>query len=131
MEKLLHIQVLAESDAILRNVDDKVFIKIPVTEQGLKAMRALKAKGVGVTGTAIYTKVQGLLAMETGADYIAPYFNRMQNMDIDPCDVISTFAKMIEKYNYKTKILAASFKNMGQVNSAFECGGQTATLHLE
>lgn len=136
IDKSLHIQVLAEdyegilaeAYAILKNVDDKVFIKIPVTEQGLKAMRVLKAKGVGVTATAIYTKVQGLLAMEAGADFIAPYFNRMENMDIDPLEVISTFAQIIEKYNYPTKILAASFKNMGQVNAAFECGAQAATL---
>jgi transaldolase len=136
MNKSLHIQVLskeyegimAEAEAILKNVDDKVFIKVPVTEQGLKAIRVLKAKGVGITATAIYTKVQGLLAMESGADFIAPYFNRMENMDIDPREVITTFAQMIEKYDYPTKILAASFKNMRQVNAAFECGAQTATV---
>jgi len=136
MDKTLHIQVLAEdaegmiaeANAILANVDDKVFIKIPTTPQGLKAMRLLKAKGVGITATAIYTKMQGLLAMEAGADFIAPYFNRMQNLDINPCEVITTFAQMITEYNYSTKILAASFKNMGQVNTAFECGAQSATL---
>lgn len=136
MDKSLHIQVvakdydgmMAEADAIIKNVDDKVFIKVPVTEQGLKAIRALKSKGIGVTATAIYTKVQGLLAMEAGADFIAPYYNRMENMDIDPRDVITTFASMIREYNYSTIILAASFKNMGQVNSSFECGAQTATV---
>lgn len=136
MDKTLHIQVLAEdaegmiaeANAILANVDDQVFIKIPTTPQGLKAMRLLKAKGVGITATAIYTKMQGLLAMEAGADFIAPYFNRMQNLDINPCEVITTFAQMIAEYHYSTKILAASFKNMGQVNTAFECGAQAATL---
>lgn len=136
MEKSLHIQVLAqeyegimaEAEAILKNVDNKVFIKIPVTEHGLKAIHSLKTEGVGVTATAIYTKVQGLLAMEAGADFIAPYFNRMENMDIDPQEVIRTFAHMIDRYKYSTKILAASFKNMGQVNAAFQCGAQTATL---
>ena len=136
MDKTLHIQVLAETaedmiaeaHAILNNVDDKVFIKIPTTPQGLKAMRILKAEGVNITATAIYTKMQGLLAMEAGADFIAPYYNRMQNLAIDPEDVISTFAQMIASYGYPTKILAASFKNMGQVNSAFECGAQAATL---
>ena len=136
MDKSLHIQVIsedyegimAEADAIIKNVDDKVFIKVPVTEQGLKAIRALKARGIGITATAIYTKIQGLLAMEAGADFIAPYYNRMENMDIDPKAVITTFAQMIKKYNYSTQILAASFKNIGQVNTAFECGAQTATV---
>jgi transaldolase len=136
LDKSLHIQVvekdydgiMADALAILKNVDDSVFIKVPVTEQGLKAIRTLKAKGFGVTATAIYTKIQGLLAMEAGADFIAPYYNRMENMDIDPKEVITTFAQMINQYHYKTKILAASFKNMGQVNTAFECGAQTATI---
>lgn len=136
MDKTLHVQVLAEeaegmiaeAKAILANIDDQVFIKIPTTPQGLKAMRLLKAEGVGITATAIYTKMQGLLAMEAGADFIAPYFNRMQNLDINPYEVITTFAQMIKEYNYSTKILAASFKNMGQVNAAFECGAQAATL---
>ncbi|WP_026884166.1 fructose-6-phosphate aldolase [Clostridium akagii] len=139
MDKTLHIQVTAkdcegmlkEAKAILDNVDNKVSIKIPVNEEGLKAIRILKSKGISVTATAIYTKAQGLFAMEAGADFIAPYFNRMENMDIDPREVITTFANMIEKYNYPTKILAASFKNIGQVNDAFECGAQTATVAPE
>lgn len=139
MDKTLHIQVVAqdcegilkEAKAILERVDNKVYIKIPVNAEGLKAMRILKAQGVSITATAIYTEAQGLLAMEAGADFIAPYFNRMENMSIDPRKVIKTFADMIEKYNYSTKILAASFKNVGQVNDAFAYGAQTATLAPE
>ena len=135
-DKDLHIQILAEdaegilkeTETILENVDDKVCIKVPVTEQGLKGIRTLKAKGISVTATAIYTKIQGLLAIEAGADFIAPYFNRMENMDINPREVIATFANMIGQYNYSTKILAASFKNIGQVNDAFASGAQMVTV---
>lgn len=138
-DKTLHIQVVAqdcvgilkEAKTILEKVDSKVCIKIPVNEEGLKAIRILKAEGVSITATAIYTTAQGLLAMEAGADFIAPYFNRMENMNINPREVIKTFATMIEKYNYKTKILAASFKNIGQVNDAFLAGAQTATMAPE
>lgn len=139
MDKTLHIQVVAEdcegilkeAKAILENVDDKVCIKIPVNAEGLKAIKILKAQGVSVTATAIYTVAQGLLAMEAGADFIAPYFNRMENMSINPREVIKAFADMIEKYNYPTKILAASFKNIGQVNDSFAAGAQTATMAPE
>lgn len=135
-DKTLHIQVLAETceeilkeaELILQNVDDKVFIKIPTTEEGLKAMRALKDKGVGVTATAIYSKIQGFMAIAAGADYIAPYFNRMENLDIDPRDVIAAFAEMIARTGSHTKILAASFKNVAQVNDAFLAGAHTATV---
>ncbi|MEY8338403.1 fructose-6-phosphate aldolase [Lachnospiraceae bacterium 62-35] len=135
-ERSLHIQVTAleaeeivkEGEAILKNVDDKVFIKIPMTEEGLKAIRMLKQAGAGVTATAIYTKAQGYLAMEAGADYIAVYFNRMENMDIHAADTIRSFSHMIDQWNYQTKILAASFKNMAQVNEAFMAGSHTVTL---
>lgn len=139
MDKTLHIQVVAqdcegilkEAKAILENVDNKVCIKIPVNVEGLKAMKILKEQGVSITATAIYTTAQGLLAIEAGADFIAPYFNRMENMSINPREVIKIFADMIKKYNYPTKILAASFKNIGQVNDAFVAGAQTATMAPE
>lgn len=139
MERSLHIQVtgtsyeamMSEAEAILENVDRAVYIKVPVTLQGLQVIRALKAQKVNVTATAIYTEMQGLLALEAGADYLAPYYNRMENNNIDPEAVIGTLAAMIEKYHYQAKILAASFKNMGQVNKAFRAGAQTATIGIE
>lgn len=139
IEKTLHIQVVAEdcegilkeAKAILESIDNKVCIKIPVNAEGLKAIKVLKAQGVTITATAIYTTAQGLLAMEAGADFIAPYFNRMENMNINPREVIKAFADMIEKYNYSTQILAASFKNIGQVNDSFAAGAQTATMAPE
>lgn len=138
MDKTLHIQVTAQdyegmmkdADAILSKVDDQVYIKVPVTMEGLKVIRALKEQGCRATGTAIYTKMQGFLAMEAGADFIAPYYNRMENMGIDAKNVIGSFAEMIALYGYETKILAASFKNMGQVNEAFLAGAQTATMGI-
>lgn len=138
-EKTLHIQVVADDyegilkdvDYILENVDQDVFVKIPVSKNGLKAIKELKDKGVNVTATAIYTKVQAYLAIAAGADYIAPYYNRMDNLNIDPVASIQAMAEMIEKTESDTKILAASFKNIGQVNRAFEIGAHTATVSPE
>lgn len=135
-EKSLHVQVisedaegmLAEAETILREVDDQVYIKIPTTEEGLKAMMRLKAQGVKVTATAIYTKIQGFAAIMAGADFIAPYCNRMENLDVDFEETIAAFRQMIEENGSSCKILAASFKNIGQVNRAFLAGAQTATV---
>ena len=136
MEKTLHIQVtgqdfesmMADAEAILEKVDDQVYIKVPVTLPGLQVIRALKARGVHVTATAIYTQMQGFLAMEAGADYIAPYYNRMENSGIDPQKVIASFAQMIKTYGYATKILAASFKNSRQVITLCEYGIGATTI---
>ena len=106
-----------------------MYAKIPTTEQGIKAIRLLKNEGIGVTATAIYSKTQGMLAIAAGADYIAPYFNRMESLDIDTSATIKSLAKFIDRHGASTKIMAASFKNVAQVSAAFEAGAQAVTLH--
>lgn len=138
-DRSLHVQVtskdcegmLEDAQTILENIDQQVFVKIPVTLEGLKAMKILKARGVQVTATAVYSKAQAFLALEAGADTIAPYFNRIQNLGNDPKDLIQSLSMMIDKNQYPCKILAASFKTMDQVNEAFEAGAHTATMSVD
>ena len=136
-EKSLHIQVvstteeeiIAEAHTIAELVDKNVYIKIPVTEEGLKAIKKLKAEGFKITATAIYTRIQGLLAIAAGADYIAPYFNRIEACgEEDPCNVIACLRKDIDFTNAKTKILAASFHRGEQVLKALASGADAVTL---
>lgn len=134
--RTLHIQALAQdaegivADAhrLLEEVDENVYIKIPTTEQGIRAMRLLKAEGIGVTATAIYSKTQGILAIAAGADYIAPYFNRMESLDIDTVSTIKSLAKFIDRHGATCQIMAASFKNVAQVSAAFEAGATAVTV---
>lgn len=138
-DKSLHVQVVAtdyegmlkDAETILEKIDKNVFVKVPVSEEGLKVIKELKKRGVNVTATAIYTKFQAYLAIAAGADYIAPYFNRMENLNIDPREAIAEMAKEISRTNSQTKILAASFKNVGQVNAALENGAQSATMGVD
>lgn len=138
-ERSLHIQVVAtdydgmlkDAKKILTEVDEQVFIKVPVSEIGLKVIRELKRQGINVTATAVYSKFQAYLAVVAGADYIAPYFNRMENLNIDPREAIQEVAKEIQRTGSSAKILAASFKNVGQVNAALENGAQAATMGVD
>lgn len=138
-EKTLHVQVVADdyegmmkdAETILAKIDPEVFIKVPVNQEGIKVIKALKQEGINVTATAIYTKFQAYLAIAAGADYIAPYFNRMENLNIDPRSAIEEMAKEIDRTKSKTKIVAASFKNVGQVNAALEAGAQAATMGVD
>lgn len=138
-QRSLHVQVVAQdyegmmkdAQAILNHIDNDVYVKVPTNAEGLKVMQALKNQGVNITATAIYTKFQAYLAIAAGADYIAPYFNRMENLNINPRDAITAMAKEIERTNSSTKILAASFKNVSQVNTACECGAQAATMGID
>jgi TalC/MipB family fructose-6-phosphate aldolase len=138
-QKNLHIQTLTndadsiilEAEAILTHVDKNVFVKIPTNEEGLKAIKRLKHKGIGVTATAIYSKIQAYMAIAAGADYIAPYWNRMENVDVNPAELVTAIAQMLRDSGSKTKILAASFKNIAQVNEALLCGAHEITLAPE
>mgnify|MGYP003083947995 FL=1 len=131
----IHVQVVAKDyDGILKDAakirqecGGNVFIKVPVTPEGLAAIKTLKSEGYKITATAIYTVFQGLLAIEAGADYLAPYYNRMENLNIDSAQVIAQLAEAIEKNHSSSKILAASFKNVAQVNRAFKEGTQAIT----
>lgn len=135
-EHSLHIQVVStnaadivkEANKIAERIDKDVYIKIPVTEEGLKAIKILKAKNFKITATAIYTKIQGLLATAAGADYIAPYFNRIEKRGENPSDIIAAFRADIDFGGASTKILAASFHSGEQVLKALHAGADCVTL---
>ncbi|MGT2949369.1 fructose-6-phosphate aldolase [Streptococcus devriesei] len=134
-EPSLHAQVVAEDvEGIIKDahklrdtLGGNLYIKIPVSPEGLTAIKQLKKEGFQITATAIYTVFQGLLAIEAGADYLAPYYNRMENLNTDPVEVISQLALAIERKQATTKILAASFKNVSQMTKALAAGAQAVT----
>ncbi len=134
----LHVQVIAttcddiikEADRILEVLGYDTYIKIPVSEEGLRAIKILSSRGVNVTATAIYTTLQGTLAMLAGAKYIAIYYTRMQNINIDAASVVGALADLINKNHYNCKLLAASFKDVSQLNSAYAHGSHSATVPL-
>lgn len=135
MERSLHVQVIsknsdemvAEAHRILKEIDDQVYIKVPVSYEGIKAIKALKAEGVKVTATAVYDLMQAYMALATEADYIAPYVNRIGNLGADPMDLISNLSDRIAVDGYNTKIVAASFKGVQQVRDSFNYGAHAIT----
>lgn len=136
--RTLHVQVIAttyhdiikEADRLLEMLGYDTYIKIPVSEEGLKAIKILSSRGVNVTATAIYTTLQGTLAMMAGAKYIAIYYTRMQNINIDAATVVKDLAYLIDKNHFNCKLLAASFKDVSQLNSAYSHGAHSATVPL-
>ena len=118
---------LQEAHRILEEIDDQVYIKVPVSYEGLKAIKILKSEGVNVTATAVYDLMQAYFALAAGADYIAPYVNRIGNLGADPMELISNLQDRIEDDGYDCKIVAASFKGVEQVKNAFNYGAEAIT----
>lgn len=134
-ERSLHVQVISldaasiveEAHRILKEIDDEVFIKVPVSYEGLKAIKILKEEGVNITATAVYDLMQAYFALTAGVDYIAPYVNRIGNLGGNPMELISDLQDRIENDGYNCKIVAASFKGVEQVKNAFTYGAEAIT----
>ena len=101
--------ILAEARQICSLRPKNMFVKIPVTHEGLRAIKAAKAEGLGVLATAIYSPDQAFLAAMNGADYLAPQ-------------------EMLEVHGLASKICAASFKNGNQVHELVLAGAEAVTV---
>ena len=138
-ERSLHIQVISkdcdtiikEAHRILKEIDDKVYIKVPVSYEGIKAIKLLKEEGINVTATAVYDLMQAYMALEAKADYIAPYVNRIGNLGADAFELINELSNRIAMDGYDCKIIAASFKGVQQVRDSFNYGAQAITAPVE
>ncbi len=103
-------------------------VKIPICEEGLKATMQLKKLGIKVLMTAIFTPAQALIAAKAGADYVAPYVNRLDNIIGDGCEVVAQIVEQFAIYDLPCKVLAASFKNAEQVHKCALSGCQCVTV---
>lgn len=138
-DRSLHIQVigkdadtmLREAERITEEIDDDVYIKIPASYEGIKAIKLLKAQNYNVTATAVYDVMQAYMALAAGADYIAPYVNRIGNLGGSPMQLIEALSKRIQEDDYDCKIVAASFKGVEQVRECLNHGAQAVTAPVE
>lgn len=140
-DKMLHIQLysMKHQDMLKEarfykqhfKLGDNFYAKIPVTAEGYKAIPMLKKEGFNVTATAIFTQQQALVAAKAGADFVAPYVNRLDNISSHGIEVVSYIVENIKTYGLNTKVLAASFKTVDQVHRVSLAGCHSATISYE
>ena len=135
-EKELHIQVtetefdkiIEEARAIVDTFGINTFVKIPVTDVGLRVTKYLSDRGIGVTVTAVLTAAQAMLASNAGASYVAPYISRSENLCADGVGTVADIAEIFEVSGTDTQILAASFKTAKEVLDVAVEGCHAATI---
>lgn len=138
-DKMLHVQtvqttakkMVEEAKLIKEKIGGDIYIKIPIGEEGLKAVPMIKNLGIGVTMTAIFTPAQALMAAKAGADFVAPYVNRLDNILGDGTNVVAEIVQQFEIYGLDCKALAASFKNAEQVHRCALCGCHSVTVSAD
>ena len=120
--------ILAEAERINQVRGGKnIVVKIPVTREGLRAIPAVRAKGICVLATGIYSPDQAFWAAKAGADYLAPYVNRMCNYG-DGVGQVMELVDTLAQYGMDAKVCAASFKNVDQVHQLLAAGVPAITV---
>ena len=122
-------KIVEEAKKLRDYFGESFYIKIPVTKSGLEAMKLCSKEDIRVTATAILTPMQTLAAAKNGANYVAPYVNRMENVGQDAKEAIFEISNLL--IDYPTEILAASFKNVKQVQDILRCGAEAVTIAPE
>ena len=136
VDKEFHVQVtesdydkiIEEAKAIVNFLGKNTFVKIPISDVGLRATKALSDMGYDVTQTAILTAAQAMLASNAGAAYVAPYVSRLENACADGIGTVSEIVDIFAVSGTETQILAASFKTAKEVLDVAVCGCHTATV---
>ncbi|ECE6744489.1 fructose-6-phosphate aldolase [Salmonella enterica subsp. salamae] len=115
----------------LNNAIPGIVVKIPVTAEGLAAIKLLKKEGIVTLGTAVYSASQGLLAALAGAKYVAPYVNRVDAQGGDGIRMVQELQTLLERHAPDSMVLAASFKTPRQALDCLLAGCQAITLPLD
>ncbi|AOZ74338.1 transaldolase [Clostridium pasteurianum] len=138
-DKMLHVQVISqkaeeivkEAEYLKELIGGNIYIKISVIPEGIKAIKILKKKGINITATDIFTAEQALMAAIAGAQFVAPYVNRIDNISGNGVDVVVQIIQLFKAHNISAKVLAVSFKNVQQVHQVALAGGQSVTVNAE
>ena len=103
-------------------------VKIPMTVEGLKAVKVLAKEGIKTNVTLIFSANQALLAAEAGATYVSPFLGRLDDINQPGVELIRTIADIFDIYGYETQIIAASIRNNIHVTDCALAGADIATV---
>jgi len=121
-------------DGILREarelaaIDPHVVVKIPVTPEGLSAVRILAGEGIRANVTLVFSALQALLAARAGAAFVSPFIGRIDDIGQEGMDVLEDIVQIFGNYGFGTKVIAASIRHPRHVLEAARLGADIATV---
>lgn len=107
---------------------DNIVVKIPMTEDGLKAIHTLSKEGIKTNCTLIFSLSQGIMAMKAGATYISPFMGRIDDMGENGAELVASLRDVIDIYGYGSEIIAASIRHINHLEEAALAGAHIATI---
>jgi len=113
---------------ILSKIHENIVVKIPMIEQGLKAVRRLSAMGIKTNVTLIFSSIQALLAAKAGATYVSPFVGRLDDISHNGMGIVSEIVDIFANYMFDTEIIVASIRNPLHVLESAKMGAHIATI---
>jgi transaldolase len=112
----------------LAAIHANIVVKVPMTPEGLKAVKALHGKGIKTNVTLIFSTLQALLAAKAGASYVSPFVGRLDDISQDGMGIIEEIRTIFDNYGYDAEIIVASVRNPIHVLNAALIGADIATI---
>ena len=109
-------------------IHPNMIVKIPMTIEGLKAVKVLSAEGIKTNVTLIFSANQALLAARAGATYVSPFLGRLDDINMPGIELIEDIVQIFENYGIETEIIAASIRNTVHVTECALAGADIATV---
>ncbi|MGB0933915.1 MAG: fructose-6-phosphate aldolase [Lishizhenia sp.] len=116
---------------LLADLNDNIVVKIPMTLEGIKAIKYFSLKGIRTNCTLIFSARQALLAAKAGATYISPFLGRLDDISTNGIDLIAQIRVIFDNYAFKTEILAASVRHPMHIIQCAELGADVITAPLK
>ena len=115
----------------LAMLDPQIVIKIPMIEEGIKAIRYFYDKGIKTNCTLIFSVGQALIAAQAGATYVSPFIGRLDDSGVDGIQIVADIVDMFEIQKYNTQVLAASIRNKKHIEDCAMIGADVVTAPLD
>jgi len=124
----LTADVMLKEAKALSKIHKNIVIKIPMIEEGLKAVKKLSAQGIRTKVTLIFSATQALLAAKAGARYVSPFVGRLDDISHDGMEIVGQIIDIYDNYVFETEIIVASVRNPLHVLDAAMMGADIATI---
>ena len=119
---------MIEEGRELAKLHEHIIVKIPMTEDGMKAVSVLASEGIKTNVTLVFNTVQALTAARAGATYVSPFIGRLDDIGLDGLQLIEDIAAIFAIHDIDTEIIAASIRNAGHMHGAAIRGADIATI---
>ncbi len=119
---------MVEEARELAKIHDNIVIKIPMIEEGLKAVKQLTAENIKTNVTLIFSCTQALLAAKAGATYVSPFVGRLDDISQDGMMLITDIMTILRNYGYNTEVIVASVRSPMHVSQSALIGADIATI---